>query len=232
MPVAPSLTRAWLCIKLNFFSSFYSEELNQWIQQVIENKLSKDFPTRLDYDKRLKMAEIQEKYSGQVTVQEILDIYEDPESYFMDKKRSVSELYKKHSINHLKKKFQHIKSEYIDKIFKKHNGLFLPCVRALEKCPQTQLKNRHQANHVYSIPSEINENFLKELQYHQMENEVKDFIKQQKKDYKKKVTAARKSGFLMECGCCYNDECLMDEMMPCEGGHLFCKDCIKRASEV
>ena len=35
------------------------------------------------------MAEIQERYSAQATVQEILDMYEDPETYFMDKKRSV-----------------------------------------------------------------------------------------------------------------------------------------------
>ena len=32
-----------------------------------------------------------EKYSGQVTVKEILDMYDnDPESYFMDKTRKVS----------------------------------------------------------------------------------------------------------------------------------------------
>ena len=50
------------------------------------------------YEKRQKKAELMEKYSGQVTVQEILDMYDDPDAYFMDKTRHVSELYKKHSL--------------------------------------------------------------------------------------------------------------------------------------
>ena len=73
----------------------------RWIGEAIENKSAKEFPSRADYEKRQKNAEMQEKYSGQVTVQEILDMYEDPEAYFMDEKRPVSELYKKHSLNQL-----------------------------------------------------------------------------------------------------------------------------------
>ena len=30
----------------------------------------------------------------------------------------------------------------------------------------------------------------------------------------------------------YSDECLVEDMLPCESGHLFCKDCVQRASEV
>ncbi len=36
----------------------------------------------------------------------------------------------------------------------------------------------------------------------------------------------------MECTCCYNDECLDEDMLPCRGGHLFCRECVQRASEV
>jgi TRIAD3 protein (E3 ubiquitin-protein ligase RNF216) len=46
-----------------------------------------------------------------------------------------------------------------------------------------------------------------------------------------KIEAARKDGELMECGCCYDDECLFEEMAACADGHIFCKECIRRSSE-
>ena len=64
------------------------EEMNRWIGEAIENKSAKEFPSRSDYEERRKNAEMQEKYSGQVTVQEILDMYDDPDAYFMDEKVS------------------------------------------------------------------------------------------------------------------------------------------------
>ena len=43
---------------------------------------------------------------------------------------------------------------------------------------------------------------------------------------------ARNNNALQECGCCYNDECLLEDMFSCKDGHNFCQDCIQRASEV
>jgi hypothetical protein len=36
----------------------------------------------------------------------------------------------------------------------------------------------------------------------------------------------------MECVCCYNEECLEEDMLACSRGHLYCKKCVQRASEV
>ena len=189
------------------------------------------FPSRSDYEKRQKNAQMQERYSGQVTVQEILDMYEDPEAYFMDEKRPVSELYKKHSLNQLKKEFRQISVMVINKIFSAHNGLFVPCVRALNKYSGTKRKTR-RPDHECPMPSEIDINFLKELQYSKKEDEVKKFINGQKEEHDKLVAEAKEAGNLMDCVCCFNDECLVEDMLACGGGHLFCKDCVQRASEV
>ena len=62
--------------------------------------------------------------------------------------------------------------------------------------------------------------------------EIKEFIKNKEEVHEKKVAAAKESGSLTECLCCYNDECLLEDMLACAGGHLFCKECIQRASEV
>ena len=109
------------------------EAMAVWISEIIENKGDKEFPSRKDYEQRQKEAELMEKYSGQVTVQEILDMYEDPEAYFMDKTRKASELYKKHALAQLKKEFRQISVNVINKVFNSNNGLFVPCVRVLKK---------------------------------------------------------------------------------------------------
>ena len=207
------------------------QQMEQWIAESIENNSAKEFPSRSDYEKRQKNAQMQEKYSGQVTVQEILDMYEDPEAYFMDEKRPVSELYKKHSLTHLKKEFRQISVMVINKIFNLHKGLFVPCVRALKKYSGTKRKTR-RPDHECPMPSEIDLNFLKELQYSRKEEDVKKFVNDQKEKHDKLVAEAKEAGNLMECVCCFNDECLVEDMLPCGGGHLFCKDCVQRASEV
>ena len=207
------------------------QQMEQWIAESIENNSAKEFPSRSDYEKRQKNAQMQEKYSGQVTVQEILDMYDDPEAYFMDEKRPVSELYKKHSLNQLKKEFRQISVMVINKIFNAHNGLFVPCVRALKKYSGTKRKTR-RPDHECPMPTEIDLNFLKEWQYSRKEEDVKKFINDQKEEHEKMVAEAKEAGNLMECVCCFNDECLVEDMLPCGGGHLFCKDCVQRASEV
>lgn len=46
-----------------------------------------------------------------------------------------------------------------------------------------------------------------------------------------KLDAAKENNELIECGCCFDDECLFEDMAPCEDGHLFCKECIRRSVE-
>ena len=61
---------------------------------------------------------------------------------------------------------------------------------------------------------------------------VVDYLAEQKKTYDAKVEAARASGELHECGCCYDDEVLFEDMVPCtSGNHLFCKTCVRRQAE-
>ena len=158
-------------------------------------------------------------------------MYDDPEAYFMDKKRVVTELYKKHAISQLKKEFRQISVMVINKIFNANNGLFVPCVRALKKYSGAKRKTR-RPDHECPMPSEIDINFLKELQYSRKEAEVKNYIKSLQEDRDKKIEEAKNANSLMECTCCYNDECLMEDMLPCTGGHMFCKECVQRASEV
>ena len=74
--------------------------------------------------------------------------------------------------------------------------------------------------------------FLQELQFSRIEGAVKGYKEDLVKKRQEKIDRARTHQQLVECVCCYNDECLVEEMLPCNGGHLFCTECVQRASEV
>ena len=202
-----------------------------WVLEVVENG-GKDLPSKEDYHRRKKEEEVLEKYSGQVTVEEVLKWYNgDPEAYFSDLTRTVDELYKKHCLAQLKKEFRTTTVATIDKLFRKNSGLYVPSFRALKQHQAPKRKTR-RPDHECGHPKEICLNFLKELQYSKIDQEVIKHIENEKDLKRKIVEEARKNNQLQECGCCYNDECLLEDMLPCREGHNFCIECVQRGSEV
>ncbi len=133
--------------------------LNGWINEGLEHKGS-EFPSRAEYDKRQEEAQLQEKYSRKVNVQDILEMYDDPEQYFGNTQRSVSELYKKHSLCQLKKEFRTISAVVINKVFGQNNGLYYPSFKSLQSHGGQKRKTR-RPDHECGMPQEIDINFLK-----------------------------------------------------------------------
>ncbi len=70
------------------------------------------------------------------------------------------------------------------------------------------------------------------MQFARIEGEVEAHKARLREEREAKVSEARDKDALMECVCCLSDECLLDDMLPCKGGHLFCRECVQRASEV
>lgn len=60
---------------------------------------------------------------------------------------------------------------------------------------------------------------------------ISDHIKQKEERRKVKVERARMTGELCECCCCFDDECLLEDLTSCPEGHLFCKTCLVRSTE-
>lgn len=58
------------------------------------------------------------------------------------------------------------------------------------------------------------------------------YLHDKKQVYEFRLQEARDNGELMECQCCFDEECLFEDMAACPEGHLFCKTCIRRSSEV
>lgn len=59
------------------------------------------------------------------------------------------------------------------------------------------------------------------MQYASKRLGVIQYLADKSRDREQRVTKARNDGQLVECECCRNDECLVEEMLSCEGlAHL------------
>ena len=83
------------------------------------------------------------------------------------------------------------------------------------------------------LPQEIDFTFLREFEYSKLESKIRDHQANMEVQHNMAVEAARKTGGLFECECCFDGDCLLTEVAMCEDGrHMFCKDCIRRGSGV
>ena len=73
-----------------------------------------------------------------------------------------------------------------------------------------------------------------EMAYVNHMSRVDEEIERIKRHKAERLETARANGKLGECGCCYDDEVLPEEMATCEFGlHSFCVRCIERhANEI
>lgn len=61
---------------------------------------------------------------------------------------------------------------------------------------------------------------------------ITGLIQLRKDRRQRRIEAARAARELHECGCCYEEELLEEDILHCPKGHTFCYDCVRRSSEV
>ncbi|XP_013384323.1 kinesin-related protein 4 [Lingula anatina] len=206
--------------------------------QMLETK---NFPRLKDViEKQKKFAKKKqlEKMRSHFDIKEFLQMFDDPQTYFYDEAKPVSNNYKNCAIVQLMNDFPLMKDPYIRTIFEKHKFHFAPTVRELaeeagdfrgrKKRSEKFLKKRRRQE---KLPSEVDEILIKEMLFVQHEQDIKDYLEEQKKERETKIAEAREKKELYECGCCYDDEVLFEEMVSCADGHLFCQTCVRRSSE-
>ncbi|KAK0046834.1 E3 ubiquitin-protein ligase RNF216 [Biomphalaria pfeifferi] len=81
------------------------------------------------------------------------------------------------------------------------------------------------------MPAVIDEYFYHELWFTRNEQKVVDYPKEKELKRRQKVEEAKLNGQIYECCCCFDDECLFEELASCPEGHLFCKTCVIRSTE-
>jgi len=101
-----------------------------------------------------------------------------------------------------------------------------------EQLEMLKQKANMSINEIFDMYETAEEYFQDPKRDPNRDNEMRSFVKDLEEQRQKTIKWAREVGILMECKCCYADDCLEEEMLPCQGGHFFCKECIQRGSKV
>lgn len=209
----------------------------------------KDYPKIKDIAEKSKTKEKEQEEFARLekvrkldlTVEEFCQKFPDPVKTFGDESTQKSALYQDHAYCALRNEFRMLKAGYLKVAFLKHNSHFYPtyqqiCTEVLT-IPLDQRHKfmnkfmKHPRSHKVPMPPKADEYFYHEYWFVLNEQKMKDEVKQKEEEKVRRIEEAKAKGELFECGCCYDDECLFEDLSSCPEGHLFCKTCVIRSTE-
>ena len=212
---------------------------NTKFQQLVENMWNNKqlLPTRQEYEKRKKEQKELERWAGAMTAERFLELYPDPKDYFMSPTRK--ELlaspayfdYFEHARDDLLRRFPLEYLNTIENALRMHKSYILT-VRHLQSNKGRQRKNKRSKFEMKYPKTPVCLEFLKEKKYLELEGEIAQMKLDKEILQKQLIEEARAAGLLVECGCCFKDDCLEQEMVPCKAKHLHCVECIAGAGKV
>ena len=207
------------------------KKLEQFIIVSFENKSS--LPSKKEYEKEKGKEDLYSKIR-QMTAKDFLNEYENPHTHYQDLSRIPSESYKQHVLYYLTKHYPTLTQPKIKKAMELGKSLFYPSVKELEVIVANSKGKSKRKTPSKKIPKPpvMDQEFLKEYIYYKLEPKIRGLQERNTRLREEALSKARDEGTLFECGVCFDDECLLAEVVMCEKGCMFCSSCAKKGSEV
>ncbi|XP_060560426.1 uncharacterized protein LOC132720319, partial [Ruditapes philippinarum] len=198
----------------------------------------RNYPKLKDIKEKEEKEDLKDKIVNmKFDMKTFLKKFTNPMEYFQDTSRTLNQNYKDHVLVYMKNTYPFLKVGYIKKVLEQHNYHLSPTVKMVDQelqliadRPSKKKRVTPRFEHL-DYPENPDEPFFQEVMFCNHRQEIKDYIGEQTRVRNLKIEGARKNGELLECGCCFDDECLFEEMAACADGHIFCKECIRRSSE-
>lgn len=160
-------------------------------QFIEERMVTKRYPTLKDRMEKERLERFKTKLTdpSQFKVEEFLEIFEDPETFFMDIARPITTVYEQYAIAFLENEFRHLTKQFIQEQLSAFNNHFLPTARHLaltepeiafargkgqkQKSRENPTKYRAQKLRKTVAPPDVFEEiFYRELQYYHHAQEI------------------------------------------------------------
>ncbi|XP_071633818.1 uncharacterized protein [Temnothorax longispinosus] len=198
------------------------ERIKEFVQSNIEHP---DYPTKTQYLAKKKITEQQKQYTTDFKVQQFLEIFPDPFSYFENDKRNCQ--FNPHAIDFLKYHFSKLRVKTLQKAYSKYTNNLSLTAKALEAL-SPDMKTKRQSNKMVQTE---NIPFLQECAFIQHKAELRKYLDRMKAKEEREFNELKAKGQLFECQCCYDNECMPSKCSTCEEGHIFCNSCIVRSTD-
>lgn len=205
-------------------AEMYHDNDNE-LKSYIERSLSQpNYPTREEYLAKLKTTEEQKRYTDNFDVNHFLELFPNPKKHFENPKRkcefiaAASEFLKNH--------FKRNKVKTVTLTYQACNYNLSIAARQLLNIG-CDMKTTRNGQH---FPTE-NIPLLQEMAYikniHLIEKHINDKIENEHKEF----NTLKAKNQLLECQCCYDNECVPSKVSTCEEGHTFCNDCVIKGTD-
>lgn len=163
------------------------------------------------------------------TVEAFVEKFPDPEKYFLQADHGSK--YITHSLSFLQDRFRFGSATTIRLILRRYNFNLYRTYKELQKLSQSRKTPRRQNEIVEGIGKPPRE-FFDEINFIINEQIILEYLKDKLLAREAAVEEARKAGALLTCGCCFSDDLLTEEIVTCSEGHLFCRNCVTKSTEV
>uniref|UniRef100_A0A0C9QJK2 Rnf216_1 protein n=3 Tax=Fopius arisanus TaxID=64838 RepID=A0A0C9QJK2_9HYME len=197
------------------------EALESFIEQNLQTH---SYPTREQYLSKMRITEEQLRYTTNFTVPTFLEKFPDPFKHFLDKKRTC-----KHEIvglEFLKSQFNRIRVSTVSKVYSETQWNMSIATAKLRQIGSDMNSTRKFTE----IPTE-DINLLQEMAFIRHQSHIQKYIDDMKKAEKAEFEKLKKSNELLECQCCYDNECMPSKCSMCDQGHVFCNSCIIKGTD-
>ncbi|XP_070150467.1 uncharacterized protein [Polyergus mexicanus] len=199
------------------------EKIKEFVQSKLENP---DFPTREQYLAKKKITEQQKQYTTDFNIQQFLELFPDPVSHFENVNRQCK--FNPHGVDFLKQHFNKIRVNTLLNTYSEHLHNLSLTAKALEILSPDMKSRRPQNKMILTedIP------LLQECAFIQHRAEIRMYLTELKDKEQKDFQELKARNELIECQCCFDNECMPSKCSTCEDGHIFCNSCIVRSTEL
>ncbi|KAG7189831.1 hypothetical protein KM043_017490 [Ampulex compressa] len=195
------------------------------MKEFVQTNLEKpDYPTREQYLAKRKITEQQKQYTTEFKVEKFLEIFSDPFAYFENPARQGN--FNTVAFEFLKQYFSKFKVRTLMKAYTQQNHNLSLTVKVVERLKADMKSKRFRP----VLPAE-DIPLLQEIAFIQHKAEISEYLTEQKAREENEFKELKARGELLECQCCYDNECLPSKCSTCDMGHIFCHACIIRGTE-
>ncbi|KAF2884008.1 hypothetical protein ILUMI_22126, partial [Ignelater luminosus] len=209
------------------------EELRKFMLRLIESPV---YPTKKEYIRMQQLSSQKKFYTTEFDVYEFLKVIPDPRAYFEHLKKNPAKYRAKSHLyaeRFLANRFYPVHMTYVQNALKRHDYGILGACKYLQKLRS----GKHYMisyKKLYDLESIIVEDItlLQEIAFIEHREEIEAAVEARKAQEVEEQKQAKLAGILQTCSCCFDDEVMPNEIYECENGCIFCKNCVRRGSEV
>ncbi|XP_017792226.1 PREDICTED: uncharacterized protein LOC108574201 [Habropoda laboriosa] len=185
------------------------------------------YPTKEEKLQRTKITQQQMQYTTKFNVKQFLEIFPDPFTQFENPNRKST--YNSDAFEFLKFYFSQIEVAILKNVYESKMYHLTATAEELENMRPQENSDKNMG--LWGKTQSMNIPLLQECAFITHKKQIKEYLDKLKDEEAKEFEKLKKGNELLECQCCYNDECVPSKCSTCADGHIFCNSCILKGTE-